>query len=140
MDGGVKKPGVTSSQVARRAGVSQSAVSRTFTPGASISPNDHMAVAVMDVARYEFGLSIPEDLSIVGYDDVGAARWTSMSQPLKRMVEATVTILMGQISSGEIEAEHRILSGELMVRTSARVPKSGVVEIDGRRIYKPGKS
>jgi DNA-binding LacI/PurR family transcriptional regulator len=38
MDGGVKKPGVTSSEVARRAGVSQSAVSRTFTPGASISP------------------------------------------------------------------------------------------------------
>src|SRR6185312_13771829 len=39
MDGGVvgKKPSVTSSQVAEHAGVSQSAVSRTFTPGASIS-------------------------------------------------------------------------------------------------------
>jgi DNA-binding LacI/PurR family transcriptional regulator len=62
-----------------------------------------------------------------------------MSQPLKRMVEATVNILMGQISSGEIEAEHRILNGELMVRTSARLPKTGVVEVDGRRIFKPTK-
>ena len=99
----------------------------------------------MDTLRAELGLNIPDDVSIVGYDDVGPARWTSygitsMSQPMKRMVEATVNILMGQISSGEIEAEHRILSGDLIVRTSARLPKSGIVEADGRRIYKPGKS
>ncbi|WP_375599811.1 LacI family DNA-binding transcriptional regulator [Devosia sp. Naph2] len=119
-------------------------LSRDDRPDAIFVANDHMAVAVMDVARYEFGLSIPDDLSIVGYDDVGPARWssygiTTVSQPLKRMVEATVNILMGQISSGEIEAEHRILSGDLVVRSSARLPKTGIVEIDGRRIYKPGK-
>ena len=46
MDGGViiKKPSVTSSQVAEHAGVSQSAVSRTFTPGASISPKTRAKV------------------------------------------------------------------------------------------------
>jgi DNA-binding LacI/PurR family transcriptional regulator len=120
-------------------------LSRPDRPDALFVANDHMAVAVMDVARYEFGLKIPEDLSIVGYDDVGPARWTSygittMSQPLKRMVEATVNILMGQISSGEIEAEHRILSGELIVRTSARLPRAGIVEADGRRIYKSSKT
>lgn len=120
-------------------------LTRPDRPDAIFVANDHMAVAVMDVARHEFGLSIPGDLSIVGYDDVGPARWTSygitsMSQPLKRMVEATVNILMDQISSGEIEAEHRILNGELVVRTSARLPKTGVVEVEGRRIYKPVKS
>lgn len=119
-------------------------LSKPDRPDALFVANDHMAVAVMDVARHELGLSIPEDLSIVGYDDVGPARWTSygitsMSQPLKRMVEATVNILMDQISSGEIEAEHRILNGELVVRTSARLPKSGVVEVDDRRIFKPAK-
>lgn len=119
-------------------------LSRPDRPDALFVANDHMAVAVMDVARHELGLSIPEDLSIVGYDDVGPARWTSygitsMSQPLKRMVEATVSILMEQISSGEIEAEHRILNGELVVRTSARLPRTGVVEIDGRRIFKSAK-
>ena len=120
-------------------------LSRDDRPDAIFVANDHMAVAVMDVARYEFGLSIPDDLSIVGYDDVGPARWTSysitsMSQPLKRMVESTVNILIDQISSGEIEAEHRILSGDLVVRTSARLPKSGIVEVDGRRIFKPAKT
>ncbi len=115
---------------------------RPDRPDALFVANDHMAVAVMDVARYEFGLSIPKDLSIVGYDDVGPARWTSygitsMSQPIKRMVEATVDILMNQISTGEIEAEHRVLNGELVVRSSARTPKTGIVEIDGRRVYRP---
>ena len=117
-------------------------LSRPDRPEAIFVANDHMAVAVMDVARYEFGLRIPEDLSIVGYDDVGPARWTSygitsMSQPLKKMVEATVDILMDQIASGDIEAEHRILSGDLVVRSSARLPRSCIVETDGRRIYRP---
>ncbi|RZA05309.1 MAG: hypothetical protein EOP02_39575 [Proteobacteria bacterium] len=120
-------------------------LSRPDRPDALFVANDHMAVAVMDVARHELGLSIPEDLSIVGYDDVGPARWTSygitsMSQPLGPMVEATVGILMDQIASGEIEAQHCVLNGELVVRTSARLPKSGVVEVDGRRIYQPAQS
>ncbi|HEV7344666.1 MAG TPA: LacI family DNA-binding transcriptional regulator [Devosia sp.] len=111
-------------------------------PEALFVANDHMAVAVMDVARHEFGLRIPEDLSIVGYDDVGPARWTSygitsMSQPLKRMVESTVDILMDQIASGEIEAEHRILTGDLVVRSSARLPPTGMIERDGQQIYRP---
>jgi len=113
-------------------------------PDAIFVANDHMAVAVMDVARYEFGLSIPEDLSIVGYDDVGPARWpsygiTSVTQPIGPMVEATVDILMDQIASGDIEPVHKVLPGELIVRSSARLPKSGIVEIDGRRVYRPKK-
>jgi DNA-binding LacI/PurR family transcriptional regulator len=120
-------------------------LARKDRPDALFVANDHMAVAVMDVARHEFGLSIPDNLSIVGYDDVGAARWTSygittMSQPIEGMVEATVEILMDQISSGEISAEHRVLDGELIVRTSARLPKKGVVETDGRRIFEPASA
>lgn len=117
-------------------------LSRPDRPEALFVANDHMAVAVMDVARHEFGLSIPDELSIIGYDDVGPARWpsysiTSVSQPLKRMVESTVDILMDQIASGEIEPEHRVLNGELIVRGSARLPSSGIVEWDGQQIYRP---
>ncbi len=113
-------------------------------PDAIFVANDHMAVAVMDVARYEFGLSIPDDLSIIGYDDVGAARWpsygiTSVTQPIGPMVEATVDILMDQIASGDIEPVHKVLPGELVVRSSARLPKFGLVEIDGRHLYRPKK-
>jgi len=111
-------------------------------PEAIFVANDHMAVAVMDVARYEFGLSIPQDLSIVGYDNVGAARWssysiTSVSQPVPEMVAATVDILLDQINSGEMEALHKIVAGELIVRNSARLPSQGIVEVDGQRLYRP---
>jgi DNA-binding LacI/PurR family transcriptional regulator len=111
-------------------------------PQAIFVANDHMAVAVMDVARYEFGLSIPEQLSIVGYDDVGPARWpsygiTSVTQPIAPMVEATVDILMDQIASGEIEPQHKLITGELIVRTSARQPATGIVERDGVKFYQP---
>lgn len=114
-------------------------------PQAIFVGNDHMAVAVMDIARHEFGLSIPDDLSIVGYDDVGAARWpsygiTTVTQPIGPMVEATVDILMDQIASGEIDPQHKLISGELIVRTSARLPKKGIVERDGVRFYKPADS
>jgi DNA-binding LacI/PurR family transcriptional regulator len=113
-------------------------------PDAIFVANDHMAVAVMDVARYEFGLSLPRDLSIVGFDDVGPARWqaygiTSVTQPIAGMVEATVDILMDQIASGDIEPVHRVLPGELIVRSSARLPRSGIVEVEGQRVYRPKK-
>jgi DNA-binding LacI/PurR family transcriptional regulator len=111
-------------------------------PQAIFVANDHMAVAVMDVARYEFGLSIPEDLSIVGYDDVGPARWpsygiTSVTQPIGPMVEAAVDILMDQIASGEMEPQHRLIAGELIVRSSARLPKKGIVERGGYTTFRP---
>jgi LacI family transcriptional regulator len=113
-------------------------------PDAIFVANDHMAVAVMDVARYEFGLSIPADLSIVGFDDVGPARWpsygiTSVTQPIGPMVEATVDILMDQIASGDIEPVHRTLPGELIVRTSARLPRTGIVEKNGQQVYRAKK-
>ena len=121
-------------------GAARELLSLPKRPDAIFVANDHMAVAVMDVARYEFGLSIPDDLSIVGYDDVGAARWrsygiTTVTQPMGPMVEATVDILMDQIASGDIEPVHRVLPGELVVRTSARLPKSArSSRCDGRRI------
>lgn len=111
-------------------------------PEAIFVANDHMAVAVMDVARFEFGLSIPGDLSIVGYDDVGPARWpsygiTSFTQPIVPMVSATIDILMDQIASGEIEPQHKVVSGELVVRSSARLPSTGIIERNGVKYFRP---
>lgn len=113
-------------------------------PDAIFVANDHMAVAVMDVARHEFGLSIPTDLSIVGFDDVGPARWpsysiTTVAQPIGPMVEAAVDILMDQIASGDIEPVHRVIPGELIVRDSARRPRSGLLEANGQTVYRPKK-
>ncbi len=60
-------------------------------PDAVFVANDHMAFAVMDVLRFELGLTVPQDVSVVGYDDVALSAWssydlTTVRQPSNRMV------------------------------------------------------
>ncbi len=86
-----------------------------------------MALSVMDVARFEFGLKIPRDLSVVGYDDAGAARWrsfdlTTMEQPVKEMASAAAQIMLSQIKRELTTPVHTIVPSALIVRSSARVP------------------
>ena len=90
--------------------------------------NDHMAFAVMDTLRHELGLRVPQDVSVVGYDDVPMAAWpayglTTIRQPVNRMVEATVAALLNQIEGGSSAPTKVKINGPLMVRTSARIPE-----------------
>jgi hypothetical protein len=71
-------------------------------PDAVFVANDHMAIPVMDTLRSEFGLRVPQDVSVVGYDDVPAAAWpayglTTMRQPADRMVAETVDLILRMI-------------------------------------------
>ena len=98
------------------------------TPDAIFVGNDHMAFAVLDTLRFDLGLSVPDDVSVVGYDDVPQAAWpayglTSVRQPLNRMVEATVETLLGQIDDKRRPAQTLEIAGPLIVRGSARVPE-----------------
>ncbi|MFZ1814353.1 MAG: LacI family DNA-binding transcriptional regulator [Rhizobiaceae bacterium] len=96
-------------------------------PDAIFVANDHMAFSVMDVARREFGLSIPGDISIAGYDDVPEAAWggydlTTVSQSPDAMVAATAKILMEQIEKSVVNKRASVLPAKLIVRGSARLP------------------
>ncbi len=93
-------------------------------PDAIFVGNDHMAFAVMDTLRFELGLSVPGDVSIVGYDDVPLAAWpaydlTTIRQPVRRMVEATVDALIAQIE-GDGEPRKLKIDGPLIIRRSAK--------------------
>ncbi|MEM9522548.1 MAG: LacI family DNA-binding transcriptional regulator [Pseudomonadota bacterium] len=96
-------------------------------PDAVFVANDHMAFAVMDVLRFELGIGVPEEVSVVGYDDVPAAAWpayglTTVRQPANRMVAATVDLLLDEIE-GEGEGPRKIaIDGPLIIRGSARIP------------------
>jgi DNA-binding LacI/PurR family transcriptional regulator len=85
-----------------------------------------MAIGAMDAARHEYQLSIPEDLSIVGFDGVGPAAWpsyclTTIRQPVRRMTEAAVTMLLERIVNRELPPEVRNFSGTLIEGRSARL-------------------
>lgn len=86
--------------------------------------NDHMAFSVMDTLRFELGLSVPGDVSVIGYDDVPMAAWpsynlTTIRQPVRRMVEATVDILLNQIE-GETAPNRIRIDSPLIERGSVK--------------------
>ena len=96
-------------------------------PDAIFVGNDHMAFAVMDALRFGLGLSVPGDVSVIGYDDVPLAAWpaydlTTIRQPVNRMVEATVEALLAQIESADQAPRKIRIDGPLVVRGSARKP------------------
>ncbi len=96
-------------------------------PDAVFVANDHMAFAVMDVLRDELSLRVPEDVSVVGYDDVPESAWkgynlTTVSQSVDRMVDATVGILIDQIHQESVSGQTVVMPAEMVVRGSARLP------------------
>jgi DNA-binding LacI/PurR family transcriptional regulator len=96
------------------------------TPDAVFVANDDMAFAVMDVIRFELGLKIPGDVSVVGYDDVPVASWpaynlTTVRQPANRMVAETVSILIDSIENKSNEPRRIAIDGPLIIRGSARI-------------------
>jgi DNA-binding LacI/PurR family transcriptional regulator len=110
----------------------QEATRRMFAkrrrPDAVFVANDHMAIATMDVLRSEFELRVPEDVSVVSYDDSPPAAWasyelTGIRQPTDDMVRAVVEILMERIERAEAPPRRVVLPGTLVVRRSARIPK-----------------
>ncbi|WP_415402084.1 LacI family DNA-binding transcriptional regulator [Tateyamaria sp. SN3-11] len=97
-------------------------------PDAVFCANDHMAFAVMDVLRFELGLDVPGDVSVVGYDDVTLAAWpsydlTTVRQPAGQMAQATVDILMDRLNDPDTKPRRVALDGPLILRGSARIPK-----------------
>jgi DNA-binding LacI/PurR family transcriptional regulator len=97
-------------------------------PEAVFVANDHMALAVLDTLRFELGLRVPEDVSVVGYDDVPAASWpaydlTTVRQPANRMVTNTVEILLDQIENNAGEPRRIAIDGPLIVRGTAKIPE-----------------
>ncbi|WP_417840059.1 LacI family DNA-binding transcriptional regulator [Tritonibacter scottomollicae] len=97
-------------------------------PDAVFVANDHMAFAVMDVLRFELGLRIPEDVSVVGYDDVPPAAWraynlTTIRQRANLMVAETVRAMFEQIDTPDTASPcHVQIEAPLILRGSARIP------------------
>jgi DNA-binding LacI/PurR family transcriptional regulator len=93
---------------------------------ALICANDLMAIGAIDSARTKFGLDVPADLSIVGFDGVSPATWlayqvTTVRQPVRRMTEAAVSMLIERIEHPETLPEQRLFAGELLTGQSARL-------------------
>ncbi|MFV2118161.1 LacI family DNA-binding transcriptional regulator [Streptomyces sp. Act-28] len=94
-------------------------------PTAVFAGSDLQALGVLEAARV-CGLRVPHDLSVVGYDDVMVARWsspalTTVHQPLRQMAEEAVQMLF-RLRAGESTATRLELATSLVVRKSTAPP------------------
>lgn len=101
---------------------------RATQPDAVFAANDHMAIVLIDTLRTEFGLRVPEDVSVIGFDDVPPAAWpayalTTVRQQADAMVAETVAALLTQIDAPDAPARRVQVNAPLIVRRSARIPK-----------------
>ena len=99
---------------------------RGSPPDAVIAANDVMAIGCIDEARESHGLSVPGDISIVGFDGVGPARYsayalTTVRQPVHRMTQSAASMLLERIENPELSPEKRAFSGIPIRGRSARL-------------------
>ena len=98
-------------------------------PTAIFCFSDEMAIGAMDGARRR-GLRIPEDLSIVGFDDIRFARHlspplTTVAQPMRAIGEGCVRLLLGILRSNTVAPASLTLPHQFVVRsTTAEPPKT----------------
>ncbi|MFD0982717.1 LacI family DNA-binding transcriptional regulator [Tropicimonas aquimaris] len=96
-------------------------------PTAVFSVNDMYAIGALSGAR-ELGYRVPEDLSVVGFDDIYLAKvmhppLTTIRQPADLMSEMVVSRLIDQLEgTDEIAEPHVVLRPDLVVRSSTTSP------------------
>lgn len=88
--------------------------------------NDEMAMGAMRAVKAR-GLRIPEDVSLVGFDDIHFARYTdppltTIAQPKKELGREAMTLLIEILNGTATAARKRILATHLVVRASAARP------------------
>ncbi|HCE2271281.1 TPA: substrate-binding domain-containing protein [Vibrio parahaemolyticus] len=98
---------------------------RGTLPSSIFVSNDMMAMGVMNAAN-ELGIKVPDDLSIIGYDDIHIAKFmspslTTIHQPKYRLGQAAVETLVRRLDDKSNEAQVVQLEPTLVVRNSVKL-------------------
>jgi DNA-binding LacI/PurR family transcriptional regulator len=120
----------------RHAGFDESAARRRMLdlldlrepPTAVFVCSDRMALGVYE-ALAERGLSVPDDVSVVGFDDLPESRWiapalTTVRQPLAEMAATALRLLVRMMEGERPESTRTELSTRLVERSSTARPRA----------------
>ena len=94
-------------------------------PEALFCANDILAVGALDAARRKLGIAVPEELSVVGFDDISMASWpshalTTMRQPKALMIERTTQLALALSRSEAGQPAVQQIPGKLIERNTTR--------------------
>src|SRR3954451_7839618 len=107
-------------------------LARATPPTAIFAASDLCALGVLEAAR-RAGARVPDDLSVVGYDDTPAAQWsapplTTVGQNMSGLGQVALRTLVQQ-AEGQLPVSHRIeLATSLVKRDSTAAPRGAAVE------------
>lgn len=107
----------------RRIGEQLVRMDPTTRPDGIFAANDAIAFGILQTAQNTHALSIPQDISLVGYDDIDYASsfgLTTIRQPLLALASNALRLLRSEIEVGQAAHKHErlLLRPELIVRTS----------------------
>jgi LacI family transcriptional regulator len=99
---------------------------RAERPIAIFAGSDPQALGVLRAAR-RLGIVVPEELSVIGYDNLPVASWadpelTTVNQPLREMADAATRMLLDMARGAEPASTRIDLVTELVVRMSTAPP------------------
>ncbi len=99
-------------------------------PEAVFCTSDQTAMGVMDACRFTLGARIPDDVSVVGFDDVADAarpgyRLTTVRQDAAAMARRTVQLLLRRLEEPHLPTTTEEVASCLVVRDSARLDAPG---------------
>jgi DNA-binding LacI/PurR family transcriptional regulator len=94
-------------------------------PDAIFCANDLIAMGARDLISCGQRIQVPEQLSIIGFDDIPAAAWpgyelTTIQQPVELLVENTIQVLLDAIQNPGSKAVEKLIAPVLIQRKSAR--------------------
>lgn len=115
-------------QAAWGSNCAQSLLKLPDPPTAIFASNDSMALNAISTA-YQLGLRVPEDLSIIGFDDIPEAAaaspaLTTIRQPLQQMGRKAVQMLLAYIQHPDQPPPSLEMPTELVIRSSCQPPKT----------------
>ncbi len=93
---------------------------------AVFAANDHLALGILR-ALHERGRRVPDDVSVIGFDDVPEAAYyipplTTVHPDFDAVAAASIDLLLAQISSGARLGDRRVLTPTLVTRASVAAP------------------
>ncbi len=93
---------------------------------AVFAANDHMALGVLR-ALHEAGQAVPQDVSVVGFDDIAEAEYftpslTTVHQDFEEVGRRAVGLVLAQLDAAPRRAAHVVIAPRFVVRDSTRPP------------------
>jgi LacI family transcriptional regulator len=106
-------------------------------PTALFCANDVIAIGALDAAM-KMGLRVPEDVSIIGVDDIPMASWsmislTTVRQPIGEIGSMAAKLIAEKVAAPKTPIAHQILPTSLIKRSTTSSPSTSLSSSRGRR-------